>query len=447
MMIKIPQGALWIIEKLSQAGFDGFVVGGCVRDSLLGKSPKDWDITTPATPEEINHVFADQKRINIGQRHGTISVKSHEDYYEVTTYRVDGVYSDGRRPDEVSFTKELTTDLARRDFTVNAMAFSPQAGLVDPFGGAKDLQSHLIRCVGDPATRFGEDYLRIIRAYRFAAVLGFDLEEDTRMEAVAGKHNLNLIARERVQTELAKLFTSENFSAIEIFLEDCADVVFPEVAGLQGIIQNNDYHIYDVFRHTLEVLRHSSPTLHQRIAALFHDTGKARTKTTDQGGIDHFKGHEAVSVEIAKKSLKHWCFDNATTARALDIVKYHGRTILAEKTAIKRFISKVGEQTAADVLEFQIADNLAKSQKAVETTLPRILKARKMLEQVLEEGEPTTVKDLAITGKDVMTLLNIPPSQAVGDHLARLLELVIEEPTLNTKETLTRLLLKEVNQP
>jgi len=441
MMINLPQGASLIIERLADAGFDGFVVGGCVRDSLLGKNPEDWDITTPAKPDQISAIFADQKQVNIGQRHGTISVKSHEQYFEVTTYRIDGIYSDGRRPDEVSFTHDLTADLQRRDFTINAMAYNQKTGLVDPFGGVVDLQARKIRCVGDASTRFGEDYLRIIRAYRFSAVLDFCLEENTHKAAVAGRHNLHQIARERVQAELAKLLTTNNFDAIKIFLDDCADTIFQDVANLRGVAQTNDYHIYDVYNHTLEVLRHSSPTLHQRIAALFHDTGKAHTKTTDEAGIDHFHGHGEVSVEIAKKALKHWCFDNATTDRALNIIKYHGRTILPEKTAVKRFISQVGVGVVADVLEFQVADNLGKSQKAIDTTLPRIFQAQKTLAQVLEEGEPATVKDLVITGKDVMDLLNIPPSPAVGEHLSRLLEQVIQDPNLNTIETL-KLLLK-----
>lgn len=441
-MIKIPQGALWIIEKLANAGFDGFVVGGCVRDSLLGKTPVDWDITTPAKPHEITAIFADQKQVNIGQRHGTISIKSHEQYFEVTTYRIDGFYSDGRRPDKVSFTNDLVADLQRRDFTINAMAYNPQTGLVDPFNGTHDLQTHKIRCVGDATTRFLEDYLRIIRAYRFSAVLGFSLEENTRKAAVAGGHNLHQIARERVQAELAKLLTANNFEAIKIFLDDCGDIIFPDVAKLRGIAQTNDYHIYDVYRHTLEVLSHITPTLHGRIAALLHDTGKAHTQTIDQWGISHFHGHEAVSVDIGKKVLKHWCFDNATTSKALDIIKYHGHTILPEKTAVKRFISQVGHEVVADVLEFQVADNLSKSQKAKDLTLPRILQAQKILTQVLEQGEPITIKDLAITGKDVMKLLNIPPSPAVGKYLSHLLEQVIQDPALNTFCTLSKILKK-----
>jgi len=441
MKINMPAGAEWIIEKLKLAGFDAYVVGGCVRDGLLGKTPTDWDITTPAKPEEISVIFADQKQVSIGQRHGTISIKSHEQYFEVTTYRIDGVYSDGRRPDAVSFTNELTEDLARRDFTINAMAYNHHAGLVDPFNGVDDLQIRQIRCVGDAELRFGEDYLRIIRAYRFAAVLGFSLEEGTKQAAVSGRRNLHQIARERVQAELSKLLIAGNFAAIKTFLDDCADTLFPDIAALGGVVQTNDYHVYDVYGHTLEVLRNAPPPLLQLVAALFHDVGKAHTKTTDDAGIDHFYGHGAVSVEIAKKSLKYWCFDNATTARVLDIIKYHGRTVLPEKTAIKRFISQAGVQTVADVLEFQMADNLGKSQFAIDTTLPRIKKAQEILSQILEEGEPATVKDLVITGKDVMDLLNIQPSPVVGKHLARLLEKVIENPELNTLESLQSMVL------
>ncbi|MDR2167595.1 MAG: CCA tRNA nucleotidyltransferase [Clostridiales bacterium] len=441
MRIDIPCGALQLIARLNQAGHEAYAVGGCVRDSLLGKIPPDWDITTPAKPPEIAEIFADFKQIRFGSRHGTIAVKppGAENYYEITTYRIDGNYADGRRPDSVSFTHNLTEDLRRRDFTINAMAYSPNEGLIDPFGGAVDLAARQIRCVGASEHRFSEDYLRIIRAYRFAAVLGFDLEPNTHKAAKALRHNLAKIARERIGAEISKLLVAENFTAIRIFFDDNADVLFPEIAALRGFAQNNPYHIYDVYDHSLEVLRHTSPALHMRLAAVFHDVGKLHTKTTKPCGTDSFKSHPKYSLQIAKKALRFYCFDSITTAKTLNLIRYHHHTLNPQKVAIKRFICEHSREFATDLLDFQRADNLAKSQKAAEN-LANIEAAAKVLAEILDTEEPATLKDLALNGQDIMRILKIPPGPAVGGHLKVLLEAVIEDPSLNDAEKLVNLL-------
>jgi len=440
--ISIPWGALEIIERLEAAGFEAFAVGGCVRDSALGKSPTDWDVTTNALPAQIAAVFCDAKKIEFGERHGTISVKSDSQYYEITTYRIDGVYSDGRRPDSVSFTPSLEDDLRRRDFTINAMAYSPKSGLVDPFSGHDDLKAGLVRAVGDANERFREDYLRIIRAYRFAATLGFELEPATRAACLAGRHNLEKIARERIGAEVSKLLAALDVEAVVRFLEDAADVIFPDLAALRGLRQNSTHHIYDAYEHTLYVIRNTPNTLHQRLAAIFHDTGKLAARTTDAQDKDHFHGHAAVSVEIAERALSNYCLDNRVKSKALGIIRHHMRLIEPEREALKHLMNKLGVNTLEDILQFQRADNLAKSAKAA-PRLEAIERAQALLAEIIAAGEPVTIKDLAITGQDVMRTLGLAPSPAVGAHLNQLLEAVVKNPSLNTREGLIGYLLSK----
>jgi len=444
MKIDIPMGAAEIIQKLAAHGFDAYVVGGCVRDCLMGRGAEDWDITTNARPDEIKTVFAGRKMIDIGERHGTVAVNAAGKYYEVTTYRIDGAYGDGRRPDTVSFTDSLREDLCRRDFTINAMAYSDKIGLVDFFGGYDDVQSRTVRCVGDANLRFAEDYLRIMRAYRFAATLGFDLAPDVRAAALAGRKNLHNIAVERVRTEFMKMLMSDDFDRIEMFFEDCADTLFPEIAALAGFQQHSPYHCYDVLQHTMYVLRNAPPDPAMRLSALFHDTGKLHTRTTDDAGIHHFYGHEAVSVKIAAKALAHWRFDNHTTDRVLTIIKHHGNDYGIKRTAIKRLLNKLGPDLARDVLDFQIADNMAKSDKVKNEKLQAVKAAKALLEDIIAADEPVKISDLAITGRDVMKELDIAPSAAVGEHLQYLMEQVIVDPAANTYENLVELLQKRI---
>ncbi|MCL2574972.1 MAG: HD domain-containing protein [Defluviitaleaceae bacterium] len=439
MIINIPSGANEIIEKLQVAGFEAFAVGGCVRDSLLGKTPLDWDITTPALPSEITQIFGECKQIQIGSRHGTVAVKSHGQYYEITTYRIDGTYGDGRRPDQVSFTSDLREDLRRRDFTINAIAYSPKNGLVDYFGGIDDLRASLIRCVGNATERFAEDYLRIIRAYRFAAVLGFSLEENTQAAAVVGRCNLDKIARERIGAELSKLLVAQNFNGIKVFLNDCADVILPDFAKLRGVEQSNAYHLYDVYEHTLEVLRNTPPVLHQRLAAIFHDTGKPQTKTTDDKGIDHFYSHAKFSAELATKALRHLCFDNIIKNDTVNIIRLHDNIVRPDKTGIKRFINKHGAQTLRELLIFQRADNLAKSDKAADR-LYTIAKTSTLFEEIISSHEPVSIKDLALSGKDIIRLTGLNEGKEIGEILTKLLAAVIENPSLNNKNDLAELI-------
>ena len=437
--ISIPEGVLEIIKRLQKAGFCAHAVGGCVRDSLLGKSPLDWDITTPALPAQIIALFADLRQIQIGSRHGTVAVKSHGQYYEITTYRIDGEYHDGRRPASVSFTSDLYEDLRRRDFTINAMAYSPKTGLSDHFGGLDDLRAGIVRCVGDPTERFAEDHLRIMRAYRFAAVLGFSLDAATREAALSRRHRLENVARERIGAELSKLLTASNFEAIKVFLDDCVDVVFPDFAALRGVAQSNPYHRYDVYEHSIEVLRHTPNTLHQRLAAVFHDTGKAHTKSTDPRGIDHFYAHARHSERIAAHALQHYCFDNNTKSKVLAIVAHHDKIIQPEKPHVKRFLNKHGVEQLHELLVFQRADNLAKSEAAADR-LHNIESVLQIFREILDSKEPLAARDLVLSGKDIMAITGLPEGPQIGEILAKLLSAVLKNPELNTREQLKKLI-------
>ena len=444
MKIEIPKGAAEIIQRLDARGFDAYVVGGCVRDCLMGRTAQDWDITTNARPHDIKAVFAGRKMIDIGERHGTVAVNAAGKYYEVTTYRIDGAYSDGRRPDAVSFTDNLREDLCRRDFTINAMAYNDKSGLVDYFGGHDDIKSGIVNCVGDAATRFSEDYLRIMRAYRFAATLGFSLAPDVRRAAVEGRKNLHNIAVERVRVEFMKMLLSDAFDKIEIFFEDCSDTLFPEIAALEGFEQHNPYHCFDVLGHTFHVLRNTPSDAAMRFAALYHDAGKLHTRTIDDAGIHHFYGHEAVSVKIAEKALEHWRFDNYTANRVLTIIKHHGMNFGTNRAAIKRLLNKLGPEASLDILNFQTADNMAKSDKVKGEKLQAVLDAKALLEEIIASGEPVKISDLAISGRDVMKELGIAPSAAVGEHLQYLMDEVIKNPAVNTYENLVDLLSKHM---
>lgn len=440
MLIDMPAGAEKIIKRLRRAGFEAYAVGGCVRDCLMGRVPGDWDITTDARPDKVKALFAGSKMIDIGERHGTIAIKSGDKYFEVTTFRVDGLYGDGRRPDTVSFTNNLREDLSRRDFTVNAMAYSHETGLVDYFGGHKDITNRTIRCVGDANQRFDEDYLRIMRAYRFSATLDFEVAGDVRQAALLGKNKLWHIAVERLQTEFAKLVVSNHFERIDVFFEDCGDVLFPEIAVLRGFRQDTPYHCFDVYRHTLEVMRQLPPDLTMRLAGLYHDVGKFKTRTTEEGGRHRFRGHAQAGYEIAKDVFKKWRLDNNTAQRVLEIIKYHSMEIVADRLELKRLIYKYGEALLADLLMFQKADNMAKSQLAKDVKLKEVMAAQLVFDEIIASGEPLKISELAIGGQEIMRELGIGPSARVGENLNRLMEEVLKNPEQNTPERLAALL-------
>lgn len=443
-MIKInaPKGARYIIKQLNKYGYEAYIVGGCVRDSLLGKEPNDWDITTSAKPDEVKSVF--RRTIDTGIEHGTVTVLLDKDYepnsFEVTTYRVDGEYRDHRRPVGVEFTASLEEDLKRRDFTINAMAYNDETGVVDIFGGMQDLEDGIVRCVGNPSERFDEDALRILRAVRFAAGLGFSIDEATMAAMKEQACYLSDISAERIQVELTKLITSPNPDRIVTAYElGITAVVLPEFDRMMQTLQNTPYHKYTVGMHTVHAMENIPPTPILRYSALLHDVGKPDTKTTDEKGVDHFLGHPDVSEKLARKILKRLRLDNNTIESVCRLVLYHdfGRTGIKPKT-FRRFVSKIGIENMEDYLKLVKADLAAQSDYMAEKKYKIYDELTALYECALEESQCFTKKELLIGGRDLLEL-GVGQGREIGRILDRLLDMVLEEPGLNDRETLLNL--------
>ena len=435
-MIKItlPDNVKFIIETLEAAGFEAYAVGGCVRDSMLGRTPNDWDITTSAKPLETKALF--KKTFDTGIKHGTISVLLGREIYEVTTYRIDGEYEDSRHPKEVTFTADLKEDLLRRDFTINAMAYNPSVGLVDLYGGAEDLENHIIRCVGNPHDRFTEDALRIMRAVRFAAQLNYSIEDRTKeaIKELAG--TLSKISAERIQTELVKLLTSDHPEFLKLAWElGITKVILPEFDRAMESEQNNPNHSYSVGEHTLKVMEYLPTDKVMRLAGLFHDLGKVDTKTTDESGVDHFYGHPEASAKIAANVFNRLKFDNDTKTKVCKIVESHDWFIGAVPSHIRRYVNRIGEEYFPDIFDFNKADVLAQSFYNREDKLKDLEELRAAYIKIKEAGDCVNIKDLAITGSDVIKA-GIPAGPEVGRILKALLEEVLDDPSKNTKEYL-----------
>jgi tRNA nucleotidyltransferase (CCA-adding enzyme) len=444
-VIKLPKDVEYIINELKRAGYEGFAAGGCVRDSLLGKPPTDWDITTNAAPEDVMRVFKNRRILPTGIKHGTVTLFLKNIPYEITAYRLDGMYSDGRRPDNVTFTNDLTEDLSRRDFTINAMAYGPSRGLVDLFGGREDLKNRIIRCVGSAKARFSEDYLRIMRAYRFSATLDFDLDIELKEASIALRENITpKISAERIRVELDKLLISGRFNRIAAFMEDLGSVILPEVTALRNVPQRNAYHYLDVYGHTMEALRHAGPELCLKLCALLHDTGKALAMTVDSGGITHFKGHAAISENIARDVLKRLKYDNETIDTVTTLTREHSFKPGMSRGAAKRLLSRLGINYSRLLLDFCRADTMAKNSLAQEHRLPAIQADKELLEDILQSGEPYTLKGLSVGGGDIMAALGVAAGKNVGEALNYLLERVMDDPGLNKRETLLELLRDKV---
>lgn len=433
--MRLPEGAAFILKRLAASGFHGYVVGGCVRDALAGLEPKDYDICTDALPEQLQAVFADCRVIGTGLKHGTLTVVLDHIPYEVTTFRVDGAYTDHRHPDGVTFVSDVTADLARRDFTVNAMAWRPETGLVDAFGGQEDLRAKLIRCVGDPAKRFGEDALRILRALRFASVYDFDIEEKTADAIHALKDTLRNVAPERIRVELAKLLCGQ--AAADI-LRRYSDVIFtlmPALAPMLGFDQHTPYHRYDVWEHTLRALAASPATEVMRLTMLLHDSGKPAAFVMDQNGVGHAHGHPARSAEIARDILTELRVDNATLERVVLLVAHHDYPLTPDRRILLRRLNRFGEEVLRQLIEVHRADGMGKgtvSPTQVEEWTATMYSA---LDAVLAENPCFTLRDLAVGGNDLLAA-GVPKGRAVGLCLQALLEAVIDGKLPNDRQAL-----------
>lgn len=434
MKITLPRKVLMIINNLQLHGYEAFAVGGCVRDSILARRPEDWDITTSARPEEIKKLF--RRTVDTGIEHGTVTVLIGKDSFEVTTYRVDGAYEDSRHPTEVRFTSRLEDDLQRRDFTINAMAYNDEVRLVDVFGGMRDLNHHLIRCVGDPKERFSEDALRILRAVRFSAQLNFPIEPYTAEAVKELAPTLAKISAERIQAELVKLLVSPHPERIRDAYElGITKVILPEWDAMTGVEQNTPHHKYDVAEHTIRAMKYVKRDKILRLTMLFHDMGKPVVKTTDENGRDHFKGHALVSEEIARIVMRRLKFDNDTVKKVTRLVCYHDYRTEATPENVRRAMNRIGVDLFPYYLAVRMADAKAQSPYRRREKIENIVAMRELYQEALRNEDCVTLRQLAVSGRDLMDL-GMQPGRELGSMLSRLLEYVIDDPRRNDKEIL-----------
>ena len=441
MILEIPKNAETILHILENAGYEAYVVGGCVRDSILGRKPDDWDITTSAKPEQVKELF--HRTVDTGLQHGTVTVLMEKEGYEVTTYRVDGEYEDGRHPKEVTFTASLEEDLKRRDFTINAMAYNPSGGLVDLFGGLEDIDRKIIRCVGDPLERFTEDALRIMRAVRFSAQLGFSIEEETRKALKVLAPNLKHVSAERIQVELVKLLMSPHPDYLRTAYEAGITAEFlPEFDACMETSQNTPHHCYTVGEHILHSLCHVRADRVLRITMLLHDIGKPVVRKTDENGRDHFKTHGNAGEKMVGQILRRLKFDNDTIRKVTRLVKWHDDRPEGTLKSVRRAVNRIGEDLFPLYLEVQQADMLAQSLYRRREKQARLDSVRDAYRQIIEEKQCVSLKTLAVTGRDLIEN-GYRPGREIGEKLEKLLNLVLEDPEKNQKEILLEIIRKD----
>lgn len=437
--INIPSDANEIIHTLQNHGHSAYVVGGCVRDSIIGRPIHDWDICTSATPNEMLEIFKDRRVIETGLQHGTITIVINGEPYEVTTYRIDGAYSDNRRPDSVTFTDNLVEDLRRRDFTINAMAYNDTEGLIDPFNGLEDIKWQKIQCVGSAKDRFSEDALRILRAIRFASQLDFTIIPSTDWEIHQQYKNLENISIERINSEFCKIASSDSFCVQLLLYKDVFSLFIPELKDMIDFPQNNPYHDYDVFGHTFHAVEHcESEDLTVRLSVFFHDFGKPHSYQDGEDGIRHFKGHGRVSAEITDSIMKRLRFDNETRNNVVELVYYHDATFEVGKKYVKRWLNKIGKEQFRRLLEVRKADILGQKPNFEQSRIDKVNTIEQILEEVLQEDECFSLKDLAVNGKDLMDI-GYKSGRQLGAALQGLLDCVIGEEVNNNKEELLEL--------
>ena len=440
--IPAPEQVKTALRRLNESGFSAYAVGGCVRDSLLGKAPLDWDITTDARPEETERVFADCRLIETGLQHGTVTVLLDGMPLEITTFRVDGDYLDARHPESVAFTRNLKEDLLRRDFTVNTLCWNEQDGVVDLCGGLFDLQNGILRAVGNPDHRFAEDALRILRGIRFASVLGFAIEPNTAESILRNRQSLSKIAAERIRVEFTKLLCGKNAAEVLDRYREVIAVFIPEVRALFDCPQNTVYHCFDVYRHTLATVENIPPREALRLCMFFHDFGKPLCRKTDENGQDHFKGHEKASVQIVLPILKRLRFDNSTVKTVTNWIALHDTKSPKTKIEAKKLLSEIGVENYRALIEIKRADNRGKAQPhAIDEKLRRM---EDFLSEILENNECYDLHGLAVNGDDLKSA-GITDGKEIRDTLNRLLELVITERCENEKDTLLKRICAEAN--
>ncbi len=449
MQIKTPPYVAKIIGKLQENGYEAYAVGGCVRDSILGEEPNDWDVTTNALPQQVKTLF--RRTVDIGIEHGTVKVMTGDEGVEITTYRIDGEYEDGRHPKEVTFTADLAEDLKRRDFTINAMAYSDSTGLIDLFGGCDDLKAGIIRAVGDPKERFSEDALRILRALRFSARFKYDIEEETKKAMVALAPTLSKISAERIREELEKIVVSDNPDRLRwAYIFGVTKVIFPEWDAMMECKQTTPHHFTDVGDHTIVAMEYivnnyGDISKEDRrilgIATLLHDIAKPVMKTTGEDGIDHFKGHPEKGEDMAVAVLHRLKYDNDTIRRVRKLVRFHDERPDLTYPSVRRFIADVGASNMDDLMRLKYADLYAHAKYLWDDKLYQVEKLDEMYRKIREDKDPLEIKDLAVSGEDLIRE-GIPAGPELGSRLKDLLEKVMDDPSMNEKEKLLACLLQ-----
>lgn len=426
----IPDEAKYIIDTLTMSGYEAYCVGGCVRDLLMGTAANDCDITTNATADEIKKVFRNERIIETGIKHGTVTVILNSLPFEITTYRIESTYSDNRHPDEVTFTRNLSEDLSRRDFTVNSIAYNEKDGFIDLFEGRKDIENKIIRCVGSPEKRFKEDSLRILRGLRFASTLGFTVEEETKKAMLECRHLIKNISAERIFTELSKMLCGKNIKSILTEFAPVLGEIIPEINKMNGFCQHNFHHIYDVLTHTAVVVENTPPLLHLRLSALFHDSAKPFCFSLDENGVGHFYSHASKSAEIAEKRLCELRCDNKTKEAVIRLIKLHDTPIEESERIIKRRLASMGRELFADLIALKRADTAGLAPEFSERNY-HFDRLEALADEILQKEECFSLKHLAVNGRDMIELGL--KGREIGEILDILLEAVIDGQTENER--------------
>ncbi len=446
MIIQLPENVKFIIDTITRAGFEAYAVGGCIRDSILGRKPNDWDVTTSATPGQVKALF--RRTIDTGIQHGTVTVMLDKEGFEVTTYRIDGEYEDSRHPKEVIFTPNLVEDLKRRDFTINAMAYNEEAGLVDVFGGLEDIRQGVIRCVGNAEERFTEDALRMLRAIRFSAQLGYTIEEETKAAITKLAGNLSRISAERIREELIKLLVSPHPDYLRVAYETgVTAVVLPEFDKCMQTPQKHKHHCMDVGNHILCSLGHVAPVKELRLAMLFHDIGKPDTLEIDEDGTTHFHGHPKVSADMATEIMRRLRFDNDTTSTVTRLAGFHdyGTGVIPEIKLVRRAIHKIGEDIFPLFFQVWYADVMAQSEYKREEKLGALESWKSLYAEIQEKKQCTSMKMLAVSGNDLIAA-GMKPGKELGEVLKELLSHVLDYPEDNRKELLLTMAMNKMEK-
>lgn len=440
MQIALPDFAKKAIDMLNGKNFEAYIVGGCVRDCIMGITPNDWDITTSASPEEIGLVFKDFKTIKTGIKHGTVTVLIEDNPLEITTYRIDGKYSDNRHPDKVKFTKNLKEDLLRRDFTINSLAYHYNTGVIDFFGGIKDIERKIIRCVGEGDKRFSEDALRIMRALRFSSTLGFSIHQNTKNSIHKNFELLEKISPERIYSELSKLLCGNNAKEVLMEFKSVIAKIIPEIEKSFSFNQKTPYHIYDVYEHTVNSVANIDPDLILRLTMFFHDIGKPYCFTVDENGQGHFKGHSKISVKICEDVLRRLKCDNNTIEEVTTLIKYHDTVIENDEKLIKRWFNRISPEGFFKLLKIKMADTL--SQNPIFDRSELIDKLYISAKDILKKKECFSISSLKINGDDLISL-GMKEGKEIGDTLNFLLDAVIDKKCINERQSLLNFYLKK----